>query len=102
MCGEKIIGRSEIRHRLNRELEIIGGHIGADIRRSERKKGFGTLILKLTLEKAKELGIEKVLLTCDRNNIASAKTIEKCGGVFDKEMFHDETKTTSFHYWIEL
>lgn len=102
MCGEKIIGRSEIRRELNAELENKGGHIGADIRRSERKKGFGTLILKLTLEKAKELGLEKVLLSCDKNNVASAKTIEKCGGVFDKEILHDEMGTASFHYWIEL
>ena len=102
MCGEKIIGRSEIRRRLNRELELQGGHIGADIRRSERKKGFGTLILELTLGKAKELGLEKVLITCDVNNFASAKTIEKCGGVFDREIIHEETGTFVSHYWIEL
>jgi predicted acetyltransferase len=102
MCGEKIIGRSEIRRKLNSELEMIGGHIGADIRRSERKKGFGTLILKLTLEKARELGIGKVLVTCDKTNIASAKTIEKCGGVFDREVFYKKTGTTFFHYWIGL
>ena len=102
ICGEKIIGRSEIRRRLDRELEIIGGHIGGDIRPSERKKGFGALMLELTLEKAGELGIEKVLITCDRNNIASAKTIEKCGGVFEREVICEETGTLIAHYWIEL
>ncbi|HVE56870.1 MAG TPA: GNAT family N-acetyltransferase [Pyrinomonadaceae bacterium] len=101
-CGEKIIGRSEIRRELNDELKLIGGHLGADIRRSERRKGFGILILRLTLEKAKELGLEKVLITCDKNNIASAKTIEKCGGVFEKEIVHGETGATISHYWIEL
>jgi predicted acetyltransferase len=101
-CGEKIIGRSEIRRELNPELEIIGGHLGADIRRSERRKGFGILILKLTLEKAKELGLEKILVTCDKNNIASAKTTEKCGGIFEKEIMHNETGSTILHYWIEL
>ena len=101
-CGEKIIGRSEIRRKLNPELEIKGGHIGADIRRSERRKGFGTLILKLTLEKAKELGFKRVLVTCDKNNMASAKTIEKCGGVFDKQIIHEETGTIFSHYRIEL
>ena len=101
-CGGKIIGRSEIRRKLNPELEIVGGHIGADIRKSERKKGFGALILKLTLEKARELGLEKVLITCDKQNIASAKTIEKCGGVLDKEIMREETQITSLHYWIDL
>lgn len=101
-CGGKIIGRSEIRRELNAELEIIGGHIGADIRKSERKKGFGVLILKLTLEKAKSLGLERVLITCDKNNVASAKTIEKCGGVFDREAFYEPTKKAFLHYWIEL
>jgi predicted acetyltransferase len=101
-CGEKIIGRSEIRRALNPELEIVGGHLGADIRRSERGKGFGSLILRLTLEKAKELGLERVLITCDKNNIASAKTIEKCGGVFEKEITHGESGATIIHYWIEL
>ena len=102
MCGEKIIGRSEIRRKLNPALEIKGGHIGADVRRSERKKGFGALILKLTLEKAGELGFKRVLVTCDKNNIASAKTIEKCGGVFDKQVIHEETGTLFSHYRIEL
>lgn len=101
-CGEKIIGRSEIRRELNSELEMIGGHIGADIRLSERKKGFGILILKLTLEKAAQLGLKKVLVTCNRENIASAKTIEKCGGIFEKEIIDRETGLTILHYWINL
>lgn len=102
MCGEKIIGRSEIRRKLNSELEITSGHIGADVRRSERRKGFGRLILELTLKKAAELGFEKVLVTCAKENVASAKTIEKCGGVFDKQIMHGETGITFLHYWIEL
>lgn len=99
-CGGKIIGRSEIRRELNEEYRTIGGHIGADIRKSERKKGYGILILKLTLEKAKEFGLERVLITCDRKNIASAKTIEKCGGVFEKQITHE--KSVFSHYWIQL
>jgi len=101
-CGEKIIGRSEIRRELNDELRLIGGHLGADVRKSERKKGFGALILKLTLEKARELGLEKVLATCDKQNIASAKTIEKCGGVFEKEIMSEEKGTIFLHYWFNL
>jgi len=101
-CDGKIIGRSELHRALNSELELIGGHIGADIRRSERKKGYGTLILKLTLEKAAEVGLKKVLITCDAENTASAKTIEKCGGKLDKRVIHEETGKLIFHYWIDL
>lgn len=101
-CGKKIIGRSELHLELNRELAEIGGHIGADIRRSERKKGYGALILMLTLEKARNFGLEKVLVTCDAKNIASAKTIEKCGGKLNKKFVDAETGTLISHYWIEL
>jgi predicted acetyltransferase len=101
-CGEKIIGRSELRRTLNAELELKGGHIGADIRRSERKKGYGTLILKLTLEKAGEIGLKRVLVSCNAQNTASAKTIEKCGGVLEKQAVYKETGILVSHYWIEL
>ncbi len=101
-CDEKIIGRSEIRRELNPELEIIGGHIGGDVRPSERRKGFATLMLQLTLEKARKLGLERVLLTCDKENISSAKTIEKGGGKFEKQVTDETTGTKICHYWIEL
>ncbi|HEY0460171.1 MAG TPA: GNAT family N-acetyltransferase [Pyrinomonadaceae bacterium] len=101
-CDGKIIGRSELHRELNDELELIGGHIGADIRYSERKKGYGTLILRLTLEKARSYGLKNVLVTCDTKNTASAKTIEKCGGRLDKQVIHEETGTMVSHYRIEL
>jgi len=99
--GERIIGRTEIRRDLNAEFEIYG-HISADICISERKKGFGTVISILSLQKAKELGLEKILLTCRIDNAASAKIIENRGGVFEKQIFHEETGETFFRYWIEL
>ena len=102
MCEGKIIGRTQLRRRLNAEFEIKYGHISADIRPSERKKGFGTLILNLTLEKAGEWGLKRVLVTCKPDNTASAKIIEKCGGVFDKQVIHEETGTLFSHYWIKL
>ena len=78
------IGRVSLRHTLNDNLRNVGGHIGYDIRPSMRGKGFGTEALRLVLPKAKELGIQKVLLTCDSTNIASKKIIESCGGIFEK------------------
>ncbi|HEX8248159.1 MAG TPA: GNAT family N-acetyltransferase [Pyrinomonadaceae bacterium] len=100
--GGKLIGRAGLRLRLNPELEIIGGHIGYDIRPSERGKGFGTLILQLALEKAREIGLKKVLLTCDADNAASARIIEKNGGRLDKQIIYEKTGKLISQYWIEL
>ena len=99
---DKMVGRSKLRHRLNPALEHEGGHIGYDVRPSERRKGFGTLILKLTLERAKKLNLEKVLLTCDTDNVGSAKIIEKNGGEFAG---HDVSKKNGkqiSRFWIEI
>jgi predicted acetyltransferase len=101
-CGRKIIGRTELHLELNRERALVGGHIGGDIRRSERKKGYGETALRLTLEKAGESGLEKVLVTCNAENIASARTIEKCGGALEKQIIYEETGTLISHYWIRL
>ena len=98
----KIVARSKLRHRLNSALEHEGGHIGYDVRPSERQKGYGTLILKLTLEKAKKLGLNKVLLTCDTDNIASAKIIEKNGGELAGHAVSQKNGKQISRYWIEI
>lgn len=102
VAGGRVVGRSGIRHRLNALLEREGGHVGYDIRPSERRKGYGTLILRLTLERARALGFGRVLLTCDADNIASARVIEKCGGVFDSHAVSERTGKTISRYWIQL
>ena len=78
--GKNYIGSGNIRHRLSESLKNFGGHIGYFIRKEYWGKGYGTLQLKLLLEKARELGIKKVLLTCDVDNIASTRVMEKNGG----------------------
>lgn len=98
----KIVASSRLRHYLNAGLEEEGGHIGYDVRPSSRQKGYGMLILKLTLEKAVELGLEKVLLTCDTDNIASTKIIEKNGGKFAGNAISKRTEKEISRYWIEL
>src|SRR3989344_8456793 len=85
-CRNQYIGRLSIRHKLNDHLLKIGGHIGYDIRPSKRSRGYGTAILRLGLPKAKELRIERALLTCNENNIASLKIIEKAGGVLESKV----------------
>lgn len=73
------IGEVSIRHRLNDALKMRGGHIGYGVRFSEWGRGCGTMMLDMALEKAKELNISPVLITCNDDNIASARVIEKNG-----------------------
>ena len=102
---KKYIGRISIRHQLNEQLSYIGGHVGFDIRPSERGKGYGNLIFELAFPKAKELGLQRVLLTCDERNVASRKIIEKFGGVFENSVPNHE-KGFEGHdarrYWIDI
>lgn len=98
---KKVIGAVNIRHRLNENLMNRGGHIGYGIRTSERRKGYATKLLALSLEKAKELGIKKALVTCDESNIASAKTIVNNGGVRDTD-FIEENGNVVLRFWIEV
>lgn len=80
------VGRVSLRHYLNEQLLKIGGHIGYDIRPSKRGHGYGTKALKLVLPKARAMGLNKVLLTCDSTNIGSRKIIEANGGVLENEV----------------
>ncbi len=97
-----ILGVSDFRHRLNPSLEVVGGHIGYAIRPSQRKKGYGTIILAKTLCKARESGLLRVLLTCDSDNIGSARIIEKNGGVLTRHFFYSPGGKMKSHYWISL
>jgi predicted acetyltransferase len=76
------IGRLDIRHQLNEFLDKFGGHIGYDIRPTRRLQGMGKLILKLAIEKARELGIKEAVITCDVDNMGSRRIIEANGGKF--------------------
>ncbi len=99
---ETIVGVGRLRHRLTLALRELGGHIGYDIRPSERRKGYGTALLGLTLREARARGLRRVLLTCDDDNVASARIIEKNGGVLADRVRpagHDELWR---RYWIDL
>lgn len=96
----RIIGVSNMRHTLTAKLLREGGNIGYGIRPSERKKGFATDLLRQTLLKAGELGLTKVLLTCDKLNTGSIGTILNNNGLFDSEEELDSR--TVRRYWIHL
>lgn len=97
-----IYGGTNIRHELNDNLLRHGGNIGYLIRPSERGKGYAKLMLKLTLEKCKELQIPRVLITCKEDNKASAKVIETNGGIYESSLYIEEKNATYRRYWIEI
>ncbi len=98
------VGEISIRHRLNNALEKRGGHIGYGIRVSEWNKGFGTFILKLGFEKAKARGLSKLMITCNDDNIGSARVMEKNGMILqDKiENIVDGKQIITRRYTIDL
>lgn len=96
--SDQFIGGLSIRHTLNQKLREEGGHIGYIIRPSARRKGYGTTMLRLALPKAYELGINPVLITCNRENTASRKIIEANGGILENSVKHDGIETLRF--WV--
>lgn len=97
---DKLVGMIDIRHELNEHLLNFGGHIGYSIRKSERNKGYATEMLALGLIECKTIGINKVLITCDKKNTASAKTMLNNGAVFENEVLNSDGITQ--RYWITI
>ncbi len=92
--GTGYIGRMSIRHELNDWLKEVGGHIGYDVRRSRRREGHATAMLAAALEIARDLGIERALITCDDDNIGSRLVIERNGGVLE------DLRRGKLRYWV--
>lgn len=95
-----VVGAVNIRHFLNESLLLNGGHIGDGVVPSERRKGIATAMIGLALKECKKLGIEKVLMVCDKDNIGSAKSIINNGGVLENEVVVDGV--TEQRYWIDV
>lgn len=93
--GEEVIGSIAVRHRLTEWLLEHGGHIGYSIRPSRRREGHASRALALALDRARDLGLDRVLLTCDLDNVASRRTIEANGGV------PEDVRGDTRRYWIE-
>ena len=100
--GDRVLATANLRHRLLPLLEERGGHIGYNVRPSQRRKGVGTLLLAETLVKARLMGLRKVLVTCVEGNVASARVMEKNGGVFTRRSYPEELNgKAELLYWIE-
>ena len=100
--NDKLLGASNLRHYLTEQGLKIWGHIGYGIRPSERKKGYATELLKMTLKEAEKYNIERILLGAYIGNIGSWKVMEKCGGKLENIVIEDETGLPVKRYWIDL
>lgn len=98
----KLVGMIDIRHELNEYLGRFGGHIGYSIRPSERRKGYAVQQLRLGLAAAGELGLDRVLITCGRDNEGSRRTILACGGVLENEVLDPADGMWTQRYWVEV
>ncbi|MBM3278293.1 MAG: GNAT family N-acetyltransferase [Candidatus Handelsmanbacteria bacterium] len=112
--GGQYLGQTSIRpHLSSRYLLTYGGHIGYSIRPSRRRQGYGTRILALALEEARRLGLQRVLITCNSDNLPSKRIIEQNGGRYESAMampahlLRAEGRSANgqvdkLRYWIEL
>lgn len=98
--GDRFLGAIALRHELNDFLLNAAGHIGYGVRPSARRRGLASWALAETLPEARKLGLDRVLITCDVDNIGSARTIEGRGGVL--EDIRDTEIGTVKRYWIAL
>lgn len=98
---DKVVGVIDLRHHINHPvLGTWGGHCGYSVRPSERGKGYAKEMLRLNIQNAKLMGIQKLLVTCNSENAASEKVIIANGGVFEKIIDVDGCKMK--RYWITL
>ncbi|NEN83204.1 GNAT family N-acetyltransferase [Paenibacillus elgii] len=96
-----VVGAVNIRHRLNEKLLNSGGHIGYGIRPGSRRKGYASVLLGEALQITKAMGLDQVLLVCDKDNLGSEKTILKHGGRFESEFTEDDGNIVK-RFWIRL
>ncbi len=97
----RLLGAVAIRHYLNEYLLREGGHIGDGIRPTERRKGYATRMISLALDECRKLGIDRVMMACEKSNIGSARVIQKNGGFLENEFVDDKGRLVQ-RYWIEL
>jgi len=101
-CDRKIVGMIQVRHELNGYLARFGGHIGYSIHPDERRKGYAARMLQEALPYCQEIGLDRVLITCDAVNEGSRRTILKNGGMYENTVYEPSEDADIERYWIAL
>ncbi|VAW42425.1 hypothetical protein MNBD_GAMMA01-1729 [hydrothermal vent metagenome] len=89
--NNEIIGVTNIRHYLNKEIEFCGGHVGLGIRPSSRGKGVGKFLMAESIKNLNLIGVKVVHIHCYKDNLASSAMIVANGGNLISE-FSDQSK----------
>jgi predicted acetyltransferase len=95
-----LVGRASIRHEFNDFVAREGGHIGYCVVPEHRRRGYATEILRQGLIVARSLGVDRVLVTCDDDNVGSAAVIEACGGELESRITGRDANLVR-RYWID-
>ena len=101
-CDNRLVGMLQIRHCFNDYLEKYAGHIGYSVRPSERRKGYAKQMLKAALPFCREIGLDKVLISCIDGNIGSEKTILANGGVYESTVHEPDRNIDLKRFWITI
>lgn len=98
----RLVGMIQVRHYFNDYLSKFGGHIGYSIKPSERRKGYATSMLNAVLPYCREIGLDKILITCIDGNIGSEKTILNNGGIYESTVYELGKNWSLKRFWITL
>lgn len=99
---EGYAGRIALRHSLNDRLKLLGGHIGYDVRPTRRRRGYASQMLHLVLDEARKVGLDRVLITCDDDNVGSYRTAESSGAWLERIGDVEGHQKPVRYYWIDL
>ena len=98
----RLVGVIQVRHSFNDYLSKFGGHIGYSIRPSERRNGYAKSMLKAVLPYCREIGLDRVLITCIEGNLGSERTILANGGVYESAVWEEGANQKLKRFWVEL
>ena len=99
---DKIVGTINVRWNLTESMKQFGGNIGYGIRPTERRKGYNKINLYLGLIEVQKLGLDRVMLDCDVNNLGSAKTMQSLGGVLERTEVDPSDGVLTSVYWFNV